>query len=193
MVKECEHPGCGLYAYKTGLCNAHYIRKRRGKSMAAPVRKVGADPERFWQKVCKSDGCWEWQAYKDPAGYGRFMIDRVPQLAHRVSFEMTNGPIPVGHEVDHACHNAACVKPAHLRLATSGLNKQNRAGATRVSRSGIRGVRQCDSGRWSAEAVLNGQRVYLGRFDSADEASAAISEWRRENMPYSLMDQRKEP
>jgi hypothetical protein len=34
----CQAPGCVRPAYAKGLCNAHYIRLRKGLSMADPVR-----------------------------------------------------------------------------------------------------------------------------------------------------------
>lgn len=189
MNTTCSHEGCVLQASKAGYCNAHYIRKRRGTDMDVPVRRAASDPERFWEKVRKSDGCWEWTAFRDRRGYGRFMIERIPRLAHRVSFERANGPIPEGLEVDHMCHNRACVRPDHLRLATGWMNRQNLSGARADSTSGVRGVRQRPSGRWSAQAQMNGQRTYLGLFDSMEEANAAVTQWRRLNMPDSLMDQ----
>lgn len=36
--KPCSVDGCKNTVYSSGLCNAHYIRKRLGKDMAAPIR-----------------------------------------------------------------------------------------------------------------------------------------------------------
>ncbi|MCG7596313.1 HNH endonuclease [Mycobacterium sp. PSTR-4-N] len=163
----------------------------RGKDMDAPVRLRGSDPARFWQKVNKTESCWEWTAYKNSAGYGKFRLDGESRLAHRVSFEWANGPIPEGMEIDHICHNPGCVNPAHLRLATGSLNKQNLAGARANSASGIRGVEfHAPTGKWRARAKLNGKQVRLGSFSSSAEAEAAVIAWRRVNMPYSVMDQK---
>lgn len=156
--------------------------------MDGPVRRAGSDPERFWEKVERADGCWTWIAYVAPDGYGRFMINAVPHLAHRVSYERAYGPIPSDIEIDHMCHNRACVNPAHLRQATRSLNGQNLVGARIDSGSRIRGVRQRESGRWTAEAQVSNTRYYLGRFDTAEEAEAAVIKFRRANMPFSLMD-----
>lgn len=87
---------------------------------------------RFWSKVDRSggpDACWEWQAGRRPGGYGSFGVQidewRTMALAHRVAWELTNGPIPDGLWVLHRCDNPPCCNPAHLFLGTPKDNTQD--------------------------------------------------------------------
>lgn len=161
--------------------------------MDKPFRVFGSPVESFWQKVKKEEECWVWTGSLGGSGYGQQRIEGKLVYAHRFSYEIHVGPIPEGMQVDHVCWTPTCVRPDHLRLATRTENQQNRKGASAVSRSGIRGVFWDESQKvWRAEAWLNGSAHRLGRFSSPAEAEEAVVAWRRENMPYSEMDKRKE-
>jgi len=60
-----------------------------------------------------------------PNGYGRVNLGvrgAGVALAHRVAWELTNGPIPDGHELDHLCRTRNCVNPGHLEPVTRAVN-----------------------------------------------------------------------
>jgi len=119
--------------------------------------------KRFWDKVdIKSkDECWEWRAAISSSGYGSFGFKEKVQLAHRVSYELTNGSIPDGEGyhgmcVCHSCDNKSCVNPSHLFLGTQkenikdmfkkgrevrGLNKGERAGSAKLKEVDIVNIR----------------------------------------------------
>lgn len=79
--------------------------------------------ERFFDKIEKSDdGCWNWIAGKNSAGYGVLKISGKSVYAHRLSFELFIGPIPEGLCVCHQCDKRGCVRPDHFFLGTKADN-----------------------------------------------------------------------
>ena len=84
---------------------------------------------RFEQKYIASSGsgCWMWIGAIDSKGYGRFFLGGINRRAHRVSWEVHRGEIPVGLSVIHRCDSPSCVNPEHLILATHKENMRDMA------------------------------------------------------------------
>lgn len=102
----------------------------------AALRVYPSLVERFWSKVAIAgpDECWLWLATRSKQGYG--YIDS--RRAHRVAWELTHGPIPVGSGyhgtcVLHRCDVRACVNPAHLFLGSNQDNMTDMKNKHRIS------------------------------------------------------------
>lgn len=69
--------------------------------------------------------CWVWNGppHHD-GGYARVHVEGRQVYAHRVAYELANGPIPDGLELDHLCEVKLCVNPEHLEAVTHQVNTQ---------------------------------------------------------------------
>lgn len=109
----------------------------------------GVYAERFWSHVAKSegDGCWTWTASRDRLGYGRMKVgshtdgSRKTVSAHRLAWELAEGPIPEGLCVLHRCDNRPCVRPEHLFLGTVADNNHDMIAKGRQARGDRSGAR----------------------------------------------------
>ncbi|MBP8292296.1 MAG: HNH endonuclease [Caldilineaceae bacterium] len=82
------------------------------------------DLARFYSKIqVMPNGCHEWIGTVVDTGYGHMSFGARKQvLAHRMAWEVANGPIPAGACILHRCDCRRCVNPDHLFL---GSNKDN--------------------------------------------------------------------
>lgn len=75
--------------------------------------------------------------------------------------------------VDHLNGNTLDNQRWNLRRATASQNARNIPGAQKNSQSGVRGVSPGQDGKWEVRLGLNGKRLFIGYFDTIDEARAA--------------------
>jgi HNH endonuclease len=157
---RCEIDGCEREHHSQGFCNRHF-RQRLMDGLLQPAQD-------FWSYVEKTETCWLWTG-PIHNGYGRFSVG---VEAHRYAYQRLVGPIPDGLMLDHrATCPKHCVNPAHLKPVTNKQNLENRAGATRKSSTGVRGV--CWNGRkWLAHVGHNG-RLH-GSFTRLYDAECAV-------------------
>lgn len=83
--------------------------------------------------------------------------------------------LPGAQRVDHIDGDGLNNRRLNLRAVTNSQNMQNRSGLSANNTSGFRGV-QWDKRdrRWRARIGVEGERIYLGYFDTAEEAARAF-------------------
>ena len=97
-------------------------------------RMIKPPLQRFIDNVkINKNGCWEWQGYKNKAGYGVLGNGKnKTELAHRYFYKHYIGDeIPQGLQVLHKCDNPACIYPKHLFLGTDKDNVKDKISKNR--------------------------------------------------------------
>jgi hypothetical protein len=103
--------------------------------------------ERFEAKVVRvpESGCWIWTGCLSKSGYGKFGVGLSVRPAHRVSYEIHVGQIPIGLHIDHLCRVTQCVNPYHLEPVTCAENV--RRGTAREATKAYRAsITSCPAG-----------------------------------------------
>jgi hypothetical protein len=94
-------------------------------------------------------------------------------LIHRLVWELFNGPIPEGLDIDHIDHDRQNNRIENLRAVTHAENQRNLS-LPKHNRSGHIGVSWAlREGKWRAIIVMNGKTIALGMFDRKEDAIAA--------------------
>jgi len=106
----------------------------------------------------------------DREGYVRIRVSGKEYRAHRIIWEMHNGPIPEGMLIDHIDRDVFNNRIENLRLATRQQNNANKgkSGSTLLPK-GVVKVRD----KYRARIHYNGKTTSLGMYNTPEEAGHA--------------------
>jgi len=110
-----------------------------------------------------------------PGNKSRYLTIRIgdnkPYYAHRLAWLYVHGAVP--DQLDHVNGIPRDNRIANLRLCSHSQNMINRERQAN-NRTGYRGVRLRDTGKYEAAICLNGKKYYLGsNYATALEAAEA--------------------
>lgn len=110
----------------------------------------------------------------DSDGYIQISVDGVLYRAHRLAWLYMTGAWSKG-VIDHVNGVKGDNRFANLRPATNAENQQNQRRAQSSNKLGLLGVcRVCREGkRFKAQIMVDGRQIYLGTFDTPEQAHAA--------------------
>lgn len=192
MKNMCSYESCENASFTKGLCGGHYQQSRAGRKLT-PLRKrvLGDVLYRLTSRIAEEEkldpnSCWNWIGHLTYDGYGQIRVAGATKLSHRVMYSQTYHKDITGLQIDHICHNRKCINPRHLRLATPKENAENASGATKRSKTGVRGVFLTPSGKYKVRVVHNYKSYGGGTFSTLEEAKFAAVALRNELFTYNI-------
>ena len=114
----------------------------------------------------------------DMKGYVVIRIGGKTYKAHRLAWLYVMGRFPDG-QIDHINGDKSFNAIWNLRDVTHTENNINRK-VQRNNKTGFKGVSIRPSGTFYSQITINGKRVHLGSFSTAEEAHMAYLEMRNE-------------
>ena len=195
VPRLCDVEECSRAHEAKGFCRMHYQRfLKYGDPLQAQFEKGATIEESFrLHTIAAPEGeCILWTGSRNGAKkYGMVWYQGRMQQAHRVSWELSNGPIPEGLLIDHMCHTTLCVNANHLRTATYTQNNENVQGPRSTNKTGVLGVSwHKASQKYIAQVSRNGKSIYLGGYDSIEEAGQVAKAKRLELFTHNDLDRK---
>ena len=115
----------------------------------------------------------------DRDNYIRVRRDGKEYRAHRIIWELFNGPIPETLLIDHIDRNTLNNRIENLRLVSRAQNNWNSKGRGNLGK-GITKV----GNKYRAKIMYRGETYSIGTFDTIEEALADAKVWFPEHIQY---------
>lgn len=134
------------------------------------------------EKIAK-DGC-KFYAYEEKKNNTFYAVSSPKSETTKSGFTMVQlhriiMDTPKGLVVDHINHNPLDNRKVNLRNVSIIKNSQNRKGAQKDNKSGIRGVHFNNKiNKWIAQITVNKEKKYLGCYKDIKEAETVAVEAR---------------
>lgn len=110
-------------------------------------------------------------------GYWIITYKRQPLKSHRIVFWKLHGFLP--DVIDHVDGNKANNRPNNLRESNTTENGHNRIEHRRGSKLGT--SYRKDNKKWVAQCWVQGKKVYLGQFNTREDAEYAYRKFKGES------------
>lgn len=133
-----------------------------------------SDGQLFWKvKPHKRANIGDKVGTPHSMGYIQVCLNNTLTLLHTIVWEIHNGPVPLGMEIDHINRIRTDNRIENLRLVTRKENQRNR-GKRSDNKSGVTGVYfEKRISRWRANIKVNGKTINLGSYIEKRDAIAA--------------------
>lgn len=115
-------------------------------------------------------------------GYRRIAIYKKPYMAHRLAWFYVHGVWPEKF-IDHIDGNPANNAISNLRQCSHSENHQNRVSLI-AKPSHLIGAQKVKGGKWRARICAGGKQIYIGTFDTPEEAASAYREAKKKHHPF---------
>lgn len=117
-------------------------------------------------------------------GYYRITLDNKRYRAHRLAWLYVYGYFPT--QIDHINGNKLDNRIENLRIANASENGQNISKPNKNNHLGIRGVRKHSLvNKYQARIKINRKEIYLGLFDTIEDAIEAYENAKSKYHPFS--------